>query len=208
MLMQLEELRSAVLQSRTPYLPRYQCLMCTCLCTSFSFCCFRIAAVLMDVRHNSRSDRVKLDEEDDSDVEFSFDGVNLKPHRLDRFGRPQPQTARRSEADFPDEPVPPAQPLAPVQVRVTPYIPRKNARAIRERSWEALEASRRHVERETGVPPRLVVDSTTGMLLPRDQVVGAEEPLHRGIETQHYRRSLDVVGEIRAERMMRFFQGA
>lgn len=154
--------------------------------------------------------RGRIDDEDDSDVEYSFDGVNLKPHRLDRYGRPQPQVAKRAEGDVDEAPEPPpvTQALTPMQIRITPYIPKKNPRHTRERSWAALEATRRQAEFETGEGPRLIVDESTGMLLPRDQVVGADEPLTRRVERQHYPRSLEIVGEIRAERMMRFFQGS
>jgi hypothetical protein len=158
--------------------------------------------------------RPNVDDEDDSDAEYSFDGVNLKPHRLDRFGRPLAPVAKRklaegeTDEEQPHATTSPSAPLQPMQIRITPYVPRKNTRAIRERSWEALEAVRRQVEMETGSGPKLIVDNATGMLLPRDQVVGADEPLHSGIEAQHYQRSLDIVGEIRSERMMRFFQGA
>lgn len=150
-----------------------------------------------------------MDDEDDSDVEYSFDGVNLKPHRLDRYGRPVASVAKRAEgevAEVPEAPV--TQPLAPIQIRITPYIPKKNARRTRERSWAALEATRRQVEYETNEPPRLIVEESTGMLLPRDQVVGADEPIQSRVEAQHYPRSLEIVSEIRAERMMRFFQGS
>jgi hypothetical protein len=158
--------------------------------------------------------RGRFDDEDDSDVEYSFDGVNLKPHRLDRYGRPQPQIAKRAEGESIDETpheLPPVtQPLAPMQIRITPYIPKKNPRLTRERSWAALEATRRQVEFESGEGPRLIVDDATGMLLPRDQVVGGDEPLAgstRRVEAQHYQRSIEIVSEIREERMMRFFQG-
>lgn len=157
---------------------------------------------------------LRLDDEDDSDVEFSFDGKNLKPDRPDRFGNAVPPRAKVTvdengrvitNSGNPDAP------MGPVQVKVTPYIAKKNPARTRERSWQALELSRRHIEEQTGQPPRFIVEPTSGLLLPRDQVVGSEEqsgPSNIPTERVHYRRSVDILTELREERMMRFFQGS
>lgn len=152
----------------------------------------------------------------DSDVEFSFEGANLKPGRLDRYGRPVPLKALRSTndapevlpADAPDGTEAPLVALAPIQVKVTPYVPKKNVERMRDRSWHALQEARRDIERETGQPPRLIVEPTSGMLLPRDQVLGEEiVATARDVQRQHYARSIQVLDELREERMMRFFKG-
>lgn len=159
----------------------------------------------------------RQDDDEDSDAEYTFDGKCLTPQRLDRYGRLPPQQAKRKVLDNPEgielppeesaaAPHPEAVPL-PTVVKIKPYNPKTNASSRRQRSWEALDAVRRQHEEETGLPPRYVVDEASGFMLPRDQVVD-DGPIDAASRRSvvHYKRSLDVLQELREERMLRFFQ--
>lgn len=160
------------------------------------------------------------DDDDDSEPEYSFDGKCLTPQRLDRYGRLPAAVAKRKVLEEPNgieladeanetEASRSFQQSAPLPTvpKIKAYRPKTNESTRRMRSWEALEAVRRAHEEETGQPPRFVVDENSGFMLPRDQVVD-EGPVDASARRSvvHYKRSLDVVQELREERMLRFFQ--
>lgn len=164
------------------------------------------------------------DDSDGSDAEFSFDGKNLKPGKSDKYGRPVPSEARlvappaTRDVDY-VYPVTSSEPrttqstsgsnggLGPIHVRVTPYQPKSSDALTRERSLRALEGAREQREREAGEQSRLIREQTYGYLLPRDQVVGSDSDPGQSRVRVHYIRSVQVVEELREERMMRFFSG-
>ena len=180
---------------------------------------YQVPAVL---RSSSAGFQLSRDDEDDnSEPEYSFDGKCLTPQRLDPYGRLPAPNAKRKVLEEPngiqfaddeatrqptDVTVAPSAPL-PTVPKIKAYHPKTNDARRRQRSWEALEAVRRAHEEETGQPARFVVDETTGYMLPRDQVVD-EGPIDASSRRSvvHYKRSLDVVQELREERMLRFFQ--
>lgn len=120
-----------------------------------------------------------------------------------------------------------------VVVRPKPYVPQSNPARRRERSLEAVHEAKRLIEETTGQSHRLVRETTTGMLLPRDQVIDIRPPsmkvdekgrqvvlpsvaedLNEGQDTIaskvagpneviHYKRSVDIVSDLREARLLR-----
>jgi hypothetical protein len=167
----------------------------------------------------------KRSADSDSDEEFTFLGENVTVSRNPTYDSVKQRQAvvvkgsmptdftKGQEASSPASSAPAAAAASsgPMLVKVTPYIPQRNPQKIRERSLRVLEKLRLEEERLTGQPQRLVYDEETGFLLPRDQIVQYDSPQPGAAlgspDHSHYPRSLEVMRELREERMMRHFEG-
>jgi hypothetical protein len=106
-----------------------------------------------------------------SSVGYSFDTgepVSGSPAALDRV------QARQQRGDDEVREAAARRNMRPV---VTPYAHQDDPAGRRNRSQRALAAAREEVSDELGVPPRMVIEPTSGMLLPRDAIVTIGEPI-------------------------------
>ena len=160
----------------------------------------------------------------DSDEEYTFDGENVTVSKNPTYTASIQRQATVVKGAMPtdftkkqaDEPSGTGAVLAangPLQVKVTQYIPSKNPNRIRERSQRVLDDLRAEETERTGQAPRLVYDDETGFLLPRDQIVqyadAAASPAQREGRSsgRHYQRTLDIMKELKEERLIRHFEG-
>ena len=170
--------------------------------------------------------------ETDDEQSFTFDGVPQllpKPDIMGRIKKPKVLVAKAEvPTDFTKALAGETTNATGKKVHITPYVPQRSVRKQRERSTATLDRVRVQRFSDTGMPPRLVVESTTGLLLPRDQVVDPRKPVikvgadgkefivevkltderptdNRSTEVVHYKRSVDVVAEIRDARLIKKF---
>ena len=171
---------------------------------------------------SSASPKALRSPDSDSDEEFTFSGENVTVSKNPAYVQVQQRQASVVKGAMPTD-FTKAQTegpalsssgalstAGPMLVKVTPYIPSKNPNRIRERSQRVLDSLRAEETERTGQPPRLVYDEETGFLLPRDQIVQYEDAPAAGSNRAaraHYKRSLEIMQELKEERMMRHFEG-